>query len=85
VQVRAGEPTGPQPELPKQRVDHPSGGRLAVGAGDVDHRDGVLGRPEQIEQITDAVERGGEVVLGSALEDRLLDVRDLGVRHGRRV
>ncbi len=38
VQVRAGEPTGPQAELAQQRVDHPGGGGLAVGAGDVHDR-----------------------------------------------
>ena len=36
VQVRAGEPAGAQAELAQQRVDHPGGGGLAVGAGDVD-------------------------------------------------
>jgi hypothetical protein len=42
VQVRTGEPAGSQAELLQERVDHPGRRRLAVRAGDVDHRDRVL-------------------------------------------
>ncbi len=72
VQVRRGEPTGVQAELAQQRLDDPGRARLAVGSGDVDDREGALRVAEQLHDGADPVERGLEVVLGGAGEDRRL-------------
>ena len=72
VQVRGGEPPGGQAHLAQQPLDHPRGRRLAVGAGDVDDREGALGVAQQLHHRGDPVQRRLEVVLGGAGEDRLL-------------
>ena len=48
LHVRAGEPAGAQVERAQQGVDHPRGGGLAVGAGQVDHRVGALRLAEDL-------------------------------------
>ena len=72
--MRRGEPPGGQAHLAQQPLDHPRGRRLAVGAGDVDDREGALGVAQQLHHRGDAVQRRLEVVLGGAGEDRLLDL-----------
>ena len=49
-QVRAGEAAGAQAALTQQGVDHARGGGLAVGAGDVDDREGALRIAEQADE-----------------------------------
>ena len=48
--------------------------RLAVGAGDVDDREGMLRVAQQLHHGGDAIQRGLEVVLRRARQDRLLDL-----------
>ena len=74
VQVGRGEPAGLQAQLAQQRLDDARGARLAVGPGDVDDGEGALRVAEQLHDGADPVERGLEVVLGGAREDRLLDL-----------
>ena len=75
LQVRAGEAAGPQVEGAQQRVDHTAGGRLAVGAGEVDDRIGPLGVSEQSADGSDPVEGRLETCLGPPAEERALDLR----------
>ena len=77
LQVWTGEPAGAQIECPQQGVDHPARRRLAVGAGQVDHRVGVLRVAEQPAERSDAVEGRFEASLGPPAEQSALD---LGVR-----
>ena len=74
VQVRAGEPPGAQAELAQQRLDHPGGRGLAVGAGHVDDRVGALRRAEQVDERADPVQGRRQVVLRRPLEDGPLHV-----------
>ena len=74
VQVGRGEPAGLQAQLAQQPLDDARGARLAVRARHVDDGEGALGVAEQLHDGPDPVERGLEVVLGGAREDRLLDL-----------
>ena len=71
-QVRAGEAPRAQVEGAQQRVDHPAGRGLAVGAGQVDHRVGPLRVAEELGEGPDPVERGLEPGLRPAREQGVL-------------
>ena len=74
VQVRRREPSRGQAQSGQQGVDHPGRRRLAVGPGQVDDGVGALGVAEEVHHLAHGVERGVDVGLGRAREDRLLDV-----------
>ena len=73
LQVRRGEPAGPQPGPVQQRIDHPGGGGLAVGAGDLDDRVGRLRVAQQVEQRGDPVQRRRDLHLGAPPVQQRLD------------
>ena len=77
--MRAGEPPGAEADRADQGVDHPRGAGLAVGAGQVHHRIGLLGLAEQLGEGGDPVQRGLEAGLGPAGQQGLLGV---GVGRG---
>ena len=87
LQVRAGVPTRAQPELAQQGVDHPRGRRLAVGAGDLDHRAGGLRATEQIEQQSRMRSRDGSICAPARARRGSLDLGHpldhRKVRHAR--
>ena len=68
-----------QAERDDQRLDHPRGRGLAVGAGEVDRRVGALRVAEQLHERLDAVQGRVELGLGPAAQQRVLD---LGVGLG---
>ena len=74
LDVRAGEAAGAQLERPEQRVDHPRRRRLAVRAGEVDHRVAVLRVAEQLGEGADPVERRLHPGLGPPREQGVLDL-----------
>ncbi len=74
LHVRAGVAAGAQLEDGEQLLDHPGGGGLAVGAGDVDGGEGPLGLAQDVHQGLDPVERGLQLVLRPALGEFHLDV-----------
>src|SRR6185312_11424248 len=73
-QVRAGEQPGAQPAGAQQGLGHPGGRRLAVGAGQVDHRVGALRVTEQLGQGPDPVQGRVDGMLGPAGHDGPLDL-----------
>ena len=83
-QVRAGEQAGSQPAGAQQRLDHPGGGGLAVGPGDVDDRVGPLRVTEQAGQRRDPVQGRLDRMLGPPGDDLPLDLPQPGlvVGHG---
>src|SRR4051794_17461854 len=91
LEVRARVAPGTHAELTQQGVDHPSGRRLAVGAGDVDRRVSALWRPKEVEQVGDPVEVRHHPAREAVLQ-RLLDPGKRSgalvhpvVRHGKRL
>src|SRR5690606_18374772 len=64
LQVRARVPTDTQPHVHEQRLDHPRGRALAVGARDVDHRIRALRIAEQVRQSGDPRQRRLDLGLG---------------------
>src|SRR5690606_511382 len=85
VQVRAGEPPGPQPQLAQQPLGHPRRRGLAVGAGEVDDREGPLRVAEQLHDPADTVQRRLDRVLVGPGQDLLghLGQAGLDLRVGR--
>ena len=77
-EVRAGEAAGPQAVLAQEPLHQPRRGRLAVRARQVDGPEGLLRVSEQTADLADPVQRRDEVVLGGAVEDRLLDLGQAG-------
>jgi hypothetical protein len=76
LEVRTGEPARAQVQRSQQGVDHPAGGGLAVGAGEVDHRVGALRVAQQPGERADAVEGRLELGLGPAGLQGVLDLRE---------
>jgi hypothetical protein len=88
LQVRAGVAAHPKAEAAQDRVDHPRGGGLAVGAGDQDHRDRPLRVAEDVHQVADPIQRRVELGLRPAGGERRLHLgqAQLGLlAHGRGV
>ena len=87
LEVGAGEPAGAQVERAQQRVDHPAGRGLAVGAGQVDHRVAALRVAEQLDEGPDPVERRLEPGLRPARQQGVLDLGEglgeAGLRDSR--
>ena len=59
LQVRAGERADPVTNCREQLGDHAGGGGLTVRAGEMDRRILELRRAEVLQELADAVERGG--------------------------
>ena len=74
LQVRAGEAAGAQVERTHQRLDHPAGRGLAVGAGQVDGPEGALRVAEQLGERLDPVQARLEPGLGPAGQQGVLDL-----------
>jgi hypothetical protein len=73
-QVRAGEAAGPQPAAAQQRVGHPGGRGLAVGARDVDDGTRPLRIAEQPDEFGHPVQGEVHGMLGPARDDFPLDL-----------
>ena len=61
-EMRGADASGAQPQGAQQRLDHEGSAALAVCAGDLDDRKGVLRGAEEIAQGLDALQAGGHPV-----------------------
>ena len=73
LEVRAGEPTGPQTEASEQRVDHARGRGLAVRPRHMDHRERPLRVAEHVDQGAHPVEGRVDLALRPPSGEGLLD------------
>ena len=84
LEVRGGEAAGAQVERAQQRLDHPAGAGLAVGAGQVHRPERPLRLAEQLGEGLDPVEARLELGLRPAGQQGVLDLGE-GLRRGGRV
>ena len=78
VEVGARGAARTQPGLAQYPLEDPRGGGLAVGAGDADRAVGVLGVAHQLHHPADPAEVRLDAVLRGALEERGIDLPQLG-------